>query len=1497
MAGPTSLDLADRLATATADEGLALSFLSPEDVTPRLIEALSIRNESGGNDSIRLFASFGVQAENDGRITVLVSPGLHPLALIREDLAGFRLVRPTRDGEGRQVFDVHIVGGTTERIHLLAHEDGFELGGLMTLLGEPAGKPVEAPGPPAPPEATRHPAPPQAPAVSIDEEFPEGPAFEPQADFGGNALEPDGAFDDAGAQSPFPNGEGPAGSFEEGFGPAPEVEHRAAELAQIGASMPLVAQIGQPVPVVVRLSRGRVHVTAGSSHDETVIVVDPNQAVTVTLVRQGLDLDADETGERLMQIPEVDAPEKSETFRLIAVQLGDVEVQVIARQDHPQPIAVLRLQSVVQELPIREEDQPMLAEVEGGVARSIDRFLAPKTLTVDEDLVDTQSRLTFELVLPGFHHRYDSVALDKAELMATLYTDIEAAWEKFANLDPTERSASFRGLLREQGNRLARHVLPGDLYAYLRAHPDEFDELTILTSAETDIPWELLYIWDETSGEDEFDEGFLGRAGLVRWIYSTAHPKTMRIRPGAAHYLIPEYVDPRIALSEAEFEFEYLDAFQATPITPGSAADISALLHSENVDLLHFAGHGVTDDSVTPPLQQMVLANFRLPSDDADANAEEPPDPRTVAYSLDDLRLDLPDKPPFTLSEPGPLIVLNACRLGRAPTRRSEQGGFAEAFLRGGAAAFVGCLWSIGDQPARAFVEAFYDGLHEGLSVSKATIRARLAARMSGDSSWLAYTVYAHPDAHVELDGIEPKSSTRESAATAAGTLSKGTAMTSPAPSASRGSSNLTAAQLRALHPHVVNIPDGKLATGPTVLPSSDTDFKTVPADLDALFDTHLPQFIAAQNGQRPVPLVIWAHGGLVDKGAGLTVAQAQVAWWKANGAYPVHFVWETGLASSLWDAVKDALPGRPRSMDDFFDGVIEQAVRLANGKATWGAMKTIAENASKPGTGGAWQFAQRLGAFMKANPGEITVHAVGHSAGSIFHSHLLPVALEAGVPSISTLNLLAPAVRVDTFKKKLVPVLDQVDSLALFTMTKAFELDDTCLGIYKKSLLYLIRAALENETGAAILGLQEVVKADPELSALFGAPGSGAKGEVMWSRTVGGGSRTSSQATTHGAFDGETDTMNSVARRVVGSDLTRPWQRARAIDDALWPTEDEVFEYVESRTGAPSTVPDAEGRRRALCIGIDTYPTAPLNGCVEDAKAWAKEFTTAGFRVETLHDKDATRANMVDAIQNLVVSSRPGDVLALQFSGHGTTIVDLDGDEAIEDREGELVDEALCPWDFHDGELLIDDDLGAIWDLLPDGVSLTIFFDSCHSGGAQRKVLGEKVAADTRSRYVSLGRTTVAAYKEKRGGIPVTTARDNERSVFFGACLENQPAYESPHETPDGTVSSGDFTARAIPLLHAAIGTSTNAEFYDAVLAAFGDGRRQTPVLKPPALQARKLLTGVPDQPTVVPHTPTSDTGRPVPVPDGVVAAGGTVARNQALAEFLRATATLIES
>ncbi|TFD65314.1 caspase family protein [Cryobacterium ruanii] len=653
---------------------------------------------------------------------------------------------------------------------------------------------------------------------------------------------------------------------------------------------------------------------------------------------------------------------------------------------------------------------------------------------------------------------------------------------------------------------------------------------------------------------------------------------------------------------------------------------------------------------------------------------------------------------------------------------------------------------------------------------------------------------------------------------------------TGPAhPVATRRQPPLPKSELDKLRPYVINLSGGKF--------SSSGAFATSKKDVDAIFATHLPAFVAEHGGV--VPVVFYAHGGLVDEQSGLRIAQVQVDWWKSNGVYPIHFVWETSLAGAITSAVGDWAQGRRGWLDEAKDRVLELAARFGQGQDIWGQMKRSAEAASA-GDGGARYVAEALGAYCTAHGGTISVHAVGHSAGSIFHSFFIPVALKAGLPAVETLSLLAPAVRTDVFEQQIVPLIgDGVQSLALFTMTEKLERDDTCLGAYGKSLLYLVRASLEPEEFSPILGLEECLRADPVLARLFGlsgasgSPGNGGAADIVWSKTTTGPLTNRSTSTSHGGFDGDIPTMDSVARRVTGSSRIRSFPVTRDLSDEMWPAP------------GPSA-PRQAGTHHALCVGINAYPGGDaLYGCVADAEAWAAQFAAAGFAVRTLLDAEATRQNILLGLLDLVASSVAGDVLAFQYAGHGTYVDDLDGDEAEAGNAEKKYDEALCPIDFREGNLIIDDDLGEIFDQLPDGVSLTAFFDSCHSGDGQRRLqlqpaeVAELSAASAphgrRARFIIPDEATSRNYRVKRGTPARAGKRALAREVLFSACKPTEVAYE--------TGGHGDFTVAASPLVVPSANRLTNGEFLARVREVFSSQPRQNPAFNGPRAAKSRIF------------------------------------------------------
>jgi hypothetical protein len=191
---------------------------------------------------------------------------------------------------------------------------------------------------------------------------------------------------------------------------------------------------------------------------------------------------------------------------------------------------------------------------------------------------------------------------------------------------------------------------------------------------------------------------------------------------------------------------------------------------------------------------------------------------------------------------------------------------------------------------------------------------------------------------------------------------------------------------------------------------------------------------------------------------------------------------------------------------------------------------------------------------------------------------------------------------------------------------------------------------------------------------------------------------------------------------------------------------------------------------KRALCIGINNYPGThmDLNGCVNDANDWAGELAARGFAVSKLIDSQATKAAMVSGIQSLIGAAVSGDVVVITFSGHGTYVPDLNGDEV------DGLDEALCPYDLQTGGgALIDDQINTLFAARKAGVRLLLISDSCHSGTVTRAALADPDADDApRPRFMPMG-NWLPADQLPRGfsGQPVTAVQvTSGLSPFAGA-------------------------------------------------------------------------------------------------------------------------------
>ncbi|MET0872304.1 MAG: caspase family protein [Paeniglutamicibacter terrestris] len=593
----------------------------------------------------------------------------------------------------------------------------------------------------------------------------------------------------------------------------------------------------------------------------------------------------------------------------------------------------------------------------------------------------------------------------------------------------------------------------------------------------------------------------------------------------------------------------------------------------------------------------------------------------------------------------------------------------------------------------------------------------------------------------------------------------------------------------QALKRHLINLSDGRFSSG--------GQMRTTPEDVQAIFARHLPEFVAA-NGGRDVPLLFWAHGGLVDENSGILGAARQIPWWLANGVYPIFFIWETGLfdaiASLLGAAPREAqlaVPAERGFLQDAWNKALELLARPV-GPKIWGQMKLSAAQ-SVADDGGALYVARELAEYVQKNPQALQLHAAGHSAGAIFHSHFLPAyaGLDAG-QGFSTLNLLAPAITTENFKQRLLPLLgtaNGVDHLGMFSMKTELEEEDDVIGLYRRSLLCLIRASLEVEPNTPILGLAESVASDESLTQLFASAGA----DATWSISAGGPKSGRSAARSHGSFDDDPDTMTSVLCRVLGREDVIGYSGARPTPEPAAAVNPAPSIAVPVLGHVASSGPS--GERYALCVGINDFQNLPrgswLNGCVNDAKDFA-EVLGAGYgfadhQIEVLTNADATKAAVMDKLRAAMDRAASDGLkhLVFTFSSHGTQIPDTSGDEADQS------DEAFATYDLNQAgdqwdpaTLISDDELHDLISRAPQGMLVEVVLDTCHSGDGLKAL---DLLPGRRPRFlppptpIGLERTATADPRAFRDLVSRSGA--GARPVLLAGCRSDQTSADAVFE------------------------------------------------------------------------------------------------------------------
>ncbi|MBN1640124.1 MAG: CHAT domain-containing protein [Anaerolineae bacterium] len=278
--------------------------------------------------------------------------------------------------------------------------------------------------------------------------------------------------------------------------------------------------------------------------------------------------------------------------------------------------------------------------------------------------------------------------------------------------------------LESKGYHLFETLFPPDLRVLLWSLRGRIQSVQIV-SGEPWIPWEMCKLFSEGP---PYEAGpYLCEAfAVTRWKADTNPQPALTLNNVAL--VVPEDSGLAYAPVERDYLLSLAGGGRQVSRIPARVPDVIRAMRSGAYDGWHFTGHGRYREGDDPNLSALELEAYK----------------RLTPENL--------SGPTKNLGLAHPLVFLNACNVGRRAMSLTDIGGWADKFLWAGAGAFVGAHWSIDDRIACDFTKALYQRmLAHGMPIGEAVRQSRLEMRDAhpGDPTWLAYTVFADPLAHV----------------------------------------------------------------------------------------------------------------------------------------------------------------------------------------------------------------------------------------------------------------------------------------------------------------------------------------------------------------------------------------------------------------------------------------------------------------------------------------------------------------------------------------------------------------------------------------------------------------------------------------------------------------------------------------------------------------------------------------------------------------------------
>lgn len=421
------------------------------------------------------------------------------------------------------------------------------------------------------------------------------------------------------------------------------------------------------------------------------------------------------------------------TFYLRPSQIGHTHVVLdFFQAGHPVGTATVEVEVTAHEVAF-EQASPKAYPVqsEPGVA------MPDRTLAIGYEATAARPQLTFSLFEKGaWREDFQPFPLSQPleRYAAGLYDRLTGLANRATTQPDADQAKEAERLIQSIGFKLWSEVLPDELRRRYLAERATWDERSFLIlSDEPHIPWEL--VWPYATGENPANtQPWCASMNMARWLRRNAsggaNPTlTARLKWQRLSCVAPTTANLTFAQQEQTLLKGHMQRFRLHDRSPAhpTTAEVVGVLETGDYDWLHAATHGKFRAG------EQGWGSF-LSLNDKDI------------LTPDDLYGPLIE---YNLRANRPGIVFNTCDSGRQDWGLTGVGGWANRLIGSGASLFLAAQWSVTDKQALTFANQFYKSLGDGDPAAKSVRTARLAARQAGDPTWLAYSLYAHPNAVV----------------------------------------------------------------------------------------------------------------------------------------------------------------------------------------------------------------------------------------------------------------------------------------------------------------------------------------------------------------------------------------------------------------------------------------------------------------------------------------------------------------------------------------------------------------------------------------------------------------------------------------------------------------------------------------------------------------------------------------------------------------------------